>query len=258
MSGKRSRFLVHWTGPDLEREPSKLTDKSRALYVERLASILERGLRLCSIRESVGYIHDSTGSHHGHSWRPRLTCFTEVRLSQASFHAREYGLLGIGFAREWVVERGGGPVHYVRGRDRDVISENLGTLSAWLSALAKPHYTTDRERYDEIMALWYRVVENLCFTKRMSRSSRVDDFERLDEHEWRIVRLHRPFASSTLFGEDGEHGTVLIAPDDVRLLVFPDFATRSLALADGRIKAILARRADGPPIMLTLDDAEHL
>jgi hypothetical protein len=42
-----------------------------------------------------------------------MICFTEIRLSQAQTHAKQYGKLGIGFERDFIMDKGGRPVIYI-------------------------------------------------------------------------------------------------------------------------------------------------
>src|SRR4030067_384335 len=96
-----SKILVHWTGRDIEAAfPEERIRAER--YVERLRDDYENGLYTRRTVEA--------------SIRPikleRLVrlCFTEIRLSQAQEHAERYGKLGIGFGRDFIMDRGGRPV----------------------------------------------------------------------------------------------------------------------------------------------------
>ena len=48
-------------------------------------------------------------------------CFTEIRLSQAQTHAERYGKLGIGFTRDFIMNKGGRPVIYIPFKARQMV-----------------------------------------------------------------------------------------------------------------------------------------
>ena len=100
--GIHSKILVHWTGKDIENSPG--ANKSQQ-YVERLKDDCENGL--FAKRTSENLIR-------GKKIKNLLRiCFTEIRLSQAQIHAERYGKLGIGFARDFILNKGGRPVIYI-------------------------------------------------------------------------------------------------------------------------------------------------
>ena len=63
-----------------------------------------------------------------------MTCFTEIRLSASDVHAQQYGRLGFGFSRRFVIERYGGPVHYIYGgyEDRDYAATGGVFIDLWM------------------------------------------------------------------------------------------------------------------------------
>ena len=112
------------------------------------------------------------------------TCFTEIRLSQAERHACRYGLLGIGVTRSFVLDRLGGPVHYVRNHDVECVVGNIKFL------------LDDLTKRDAEMGLRALTV-NSAFIKKMSDHG-SDDFIYLDEHEWRIIHTFRQESKGTI------------------------------------------------------------
>jgi hypothetical protein len=100
--GIHSKILVHWTGKDIESNPS--ANKSQ-LYVERLIDDLQNGLFTKRTTEAV--IRKKKIRN-----LVRI-CFTEIRLSQARKHAERYGKIGIGFTRDFIMNKGGRPVIYI-------------------------------------------------------------------------------------------------------------------------------------------------
>ena len=115
-----SKFLVHWTGKDIEKG---CKGKKSKLYVERLKSDLERGLFAKRTEEDA--IRKTKIKN-----LLRL-CFTEIRLSQAQTHAKRYGKLGIGFTRDFIMNKGGRPVIYIpykAEKDGRLLEDSIGKL----------------------------------------------------------------------------------------------------------------------------------
>ena len=218
----RSRILVHWTGKDIEEEspadkPQQYVDRlvdyyKKGLYSKRTSEPTLRGLKLKKL--------------------VRL-CFTEIRMSQAHDHANKYGKMGIGFARDFIIDRDGRPVIYIPFEPRDGLLENS------LRSIYKNSDTND-----EI----HQPSKNiLAFIKRMGDERNEDNFE---EMEWRIV-----------YGENDlnfvkENSNVYRFPfeaSDVKVVIFPDKETKLLALKNEDLKGFFA--AFSPSIIIFEDCA---
>ena len=115
----RTDFLVHWIGKDIVLDPLALTDADRSAYVDRLAGIVADGLWMTTPRERI---EGNNGAWI--EYTIPMTCFTEIRLSEAQSHSRQYGLLGMGVTRQFVLDRFGGPVHYVRHHASECVIGN--------------------------------------------------------------------------------------------------------------------------------------
>src|ERR1051325_3373457 len=100
----RSKFLVHWTGSDIDEEKCD-DDAKRDKYLDRLRDDYVNGL----------FVKKSEEGTLRRMKLKRLVrlCFTEIRLSEVETHASRYGKLGIGFDRKFLINRGGRPVIYV-------------------------------------------------------------------------------------------------------------------------------------------------
>lgn len=96
-----SKILVHWTGQ--KQIKNDCADESKG-YVDLLEKILRRGFVLKQVQKEV--VVD------GSIRNLRRLCFTEVRLNQAKTHAKRCGKLGLGFKRDFILNRGGRPVIY--------------------------------------------------------------------------------------------------------------------------------------------------
>lgn len=247
MPARRSSFLFHWTGKDISTKPNELSEEDRIRYVERLRSLL-MGLWLSFCIEVV----KGAGA-----WGPRTVCFTETRLSVTGEHARRYGLLGLGFSREFVLRYHGAPVHYVRGRPPESLMGDLHSLMSWLSNL-QVRFAEDSEIHREARENFLRAYHLLAFMKPMTAArNSVEDFELLHEHEWRIVHTRSLEGRLRLVREKTETEAPLwavpIEPNDVRFVIVPDDATRTLISHDKEIQGFLSRAA-----ILTLEEASEL
>lgn len=168
-------------------------------------------------------------------------CFTEVRLSQAAKHAMRYGMLGIGVHRDFVVKRGGNPVLYVQNSESDIITENLAKTFCFLEDNAK-----DTEAF-----LQFKLV--LGFLKNMSHQNN-SEFELYEEMEWRIVHVSRLMGQ--YFAEEDDDQflyRVTLVPQDVKIIVFPDYETKQMTIQDDKIRDFFK---NGFPMMTTVEDCK--
>lgn len=232
----RSRFLVHWTGKDLKRDRLSLNDEDRARYVTRLASILDDGFWMAKPIEKV------LGKQNSFlQYEIPMTCFTEVRLSQAFNHAANYGLLGVGVDRSFVLDRHGGPVLYVRNNQNESLVHASAQVWGWV-----------QHAKDE--AVKWSFYFTTSFLKAMSNAT--DDFSLLEEHEWRIVEHPEQVAQGRMLKIDGSKQApflkIPIPANELRLVVFPDAHTRDRAWQEAPVREKLSKA-----ILVTLDECGH-
>ena len=233
-----TKFLVHWTGKDFHAPPTNpLDDKIRKHYVARLADILKNGFFMRRNTEESERVHDAEGGWiQGAIAR---TCFTEIKLSMAKRHAQEYGSLGIGITREFVIERYGNPVFYVTNGDHS----NIVTCARKIhDFLAK----TDQDVFLEFRTL-------MGYLKKMGEQN-SDDLVYYDELEWRIVHLPRLESEGRITVQDRKEHIyrIKLETEDVEVLVFPDKQTKDLALENTDISDLIHK-----PICVTMDDCEN-
>jgi hypothetical protein len=238
----RSSLLVYWTGKDIHLDLKTMSDVNRRDYVERLRDILTNGFWMNAPPEKIDGWASVPGSAGISVWyETPMTCFTEVRLSQAELHSQRYGLLGIGVERKFVLDRRGGPVHYVRNSPREAVVGNAYAVGLYCRQLAA------RE--------WAYLKQNIGFMKPMSNRG-SDDFAYLDEHEWRII--HTPEIETEKLihatGLEKPKYRIPVQPGDVRLIVFPDAATRYLAFDDAEIQKFFQGWRRKLPVWLTIDE----
>lgn len=240
--GIRSNFLVHWTGKDIQTDINALSNEQRKEYIHRLIDILKNGLWMTIPSEVIIGKGGSNIIYFG-----PMTCFTEVRLSQASNHAEKYGLLGIGVNRQFVLERNGGPVHYVRNHNDDEFILNVTKIMEII------------EPYSSISDTKNRMAFNISFLKMMSKIN-TDDFSFLDENEWRIVHSgYQEEVTKRIIktSEKEPEYRIPLTPMDVRVIVFPDNKTLSLANKE-KVLINWMKDANEPPTLITLRECGEI
>jgi hypothetical protein len=180
-----------------------LSESHRRGYVERLRDILTNGFWMTRPKEHlVGW-----GQPVYMTSIIDMTCFTEVRLSHAEQHSQRYGLLGIGVERKFVLDRRGGPVHYVRNSVcESVVGNSLGVFLHCQAAGA--------HKQEEL------IRRNIGYLKPMSNPN-SDDFAYLDEHEWRITHTHEAEKEGLIVSTGSQDPVyrIPVQPGDVRLIV---------------------------------------
>jgi len=161
-----SKYLIHWTGKGLNLEEVHIQES----YLNRLKDICCKGLYMNRGRERI-YGRGGTSITATIS----RVCFSEIRLSQVSDHAKLYGGLGIGFHRDFVIEREGNPVLYVLNGDNGVVIENFAHLHKSIKS--------NGQMLKELEII-------LGYLKNMS--DRNDStLKYYEEMEWRVVHLNR-------------------------------------------------------------------
>lgn len=169
-----------------------------------------------------------------------MVCFSEIRLSRAKDHADRYGRLGVGVGRDFVLDRCGGPVLYVRNGPTGHIVPNIDSI---LSAV---------QGNEDARA---KLAAVAAFFKAMSRHG-TSGFEYLEEQEWRVIHLHRLVDAGHVARrqDDPSKYALVIPPDQIRVIVFPDAETRSMCVGADWFR----ERLPNPPSLLTLQDCAHL
>ena len=105
--------LFYWMGADLDQRNGKrkvLQDDLVKECLERLKGGLEKGIWVKSPRIPEQF---DLGDRH-FSLNLPIACFTEWSLGEGLPHTSEYGRIGFGFPKRWVIERGGQSVTYFR------------------------------------------------------------------------------------------------------------------------------------------------
>jgi len=224
--GIHSKILVHWTGKDIENPPE--ANKSK-LYVDRLKDYYENGLFAERTKIPENTIRVKKIKHL------LRICFTEIRLSQAQTHAEQYGKLGIGFKRDFIMDKGGRPVIYIpyKGRKGNCLLED-----------------SIRVVYDKSNKEIQRAAKwIMAHVKRMSDSPSEDNY--YEEMEWRVVYDENPDNKHFVEGERKGVRRLKFKAEDIKVIIFPDDETKKMALEDEVIGRYFSKHI---PMIATLED----
>ena len=105
--------LFYWMGraiDDLNGKRKLLRDELVAEVMRQLRGSLEQGLWVKSPR----YPEKFELREKSFALDLPIACFTEWSLGESLPHTMEYGRIGLGFPKRWVIERGGQSVTYFR------------------------------------------------------------------------------------------------------------------------------------------------
>lgn len=235
-----SKFLIHWTGND-----TTLDNKNS--YINRLKDVLQNGLQM---RPGEETIYGAGGSYI--KAEIARVCFTEIKLSQTEKHARMYGQLGVGFNRDFVLEREGNPVFYVQNGDNGHIIQNFDELAGWLKKLPPDTFELDLNFGKLGMIAGY--------LKNMSDRDKKE-LKYYDEMEWRVVHVSRleELNNYIKYLEETDEKNkkiyrLIVRPEDIKLIIFPDNQIMQLALGD---KEILKYFNSYMPTLIALEDCKN-
>ncbi len=272
------RQLFHWIGCHLESDKDLSKGQRRLAYLECLRDSLDHGLWLTRSSQELD------ADHAGHSPKQiqPMVCFTDNRLSECAYHAQNYGKLGLGFPKRFVVDNFGGPVNYVSHKTRRnlyfkyfyELQEHLqaaGTDPAliqklgYLMSFLKPISQRRKRPPPDPLAPAEPTPPPGAPKTRKPKPEGVRNYgpplTYLVENEWRIVadrevirRLKlRPHARF----EEGVFETYLLAYKplkDLFSVVFPDRQTLQMALADEDLRR---RLIDSPRTNIYVLDEVH-
>lgn len=207
MTALHSEILVHWT-PRLLAGHS-ITNETQREYVVLLRNIYENGIRF-----SIPKAPDVVVGVNCHTILPTLPiiCFTEIKLADVHRHTSQYGSLGIGFRREFLMRWGANPVFYMQSKNQGIVNTNLSSLAGLDS---KP---------DGLDVF-------LSYVKPMGEPC-SDQYPYYEEMEWRMVaaKFHEQWPER--FEERNGAVWFRFKPEEVTLLVLPNETTRKLAFED--------------------------
>lgn len=231
----RPRFLIHWTGCDISKKnPKNLSQSEMEQFVERLKCIVREGLWMKPGEESIS----GKENRYIKIKIPRV-CFTEIRLSQVEKHAQQYGLMGIGLSRQFVLSRYGNPVFYIQNGSDGIVVENLDIIRGHIS------------KHEVIKAL--EVV--LGFLKNMSDPGKKI-LKYYDEMEWRIIHsdlLEREGWVSK--SKQNKRLYLKFGANYIKIIIFPNRKTKEMAIEDSWLSSKLFNRK--LPMIATIQDCKN-
>jgi len=155
-------------------------------------------------------------------------------LSQAQIHAERYGKLGIGFTRDFIMNKGGRPVIYVPYDPEDdgrLLEDSIRNVFERSNHNAEIHRSSK----------WIMV-----HVKRMSNGKDEDYY---DEIEWRLV--YDECSTHFTSGEDKSVHRLQFEASDIKIIIFPDDKIKEKSLSDKVIRDYFSKHL---PIMAALED----
>jgi hypothetical protein len=110
-----SRELTHFVGSNLRESRNKSKeDKQYKLLIK----ILREGL-LYNRNTNVSLaVNLSAKISENEMYLPQMVCFSDIPLEDLTIHTNKYSSIGISFNKDFIVERGGMPMHYIPAQSR--------------------------------------------------------------------------------------------------------------------------------------------
>lgn len=260
----KSSLLTHWTGKDISKNTMNLdSDISRVInnistkeshdYVDRIISIIAKGLWMTVPKESI--IGHSPGDYCRLKYETAMTCFTELRLSEAEKHCKKYGLAGIVVDRKFLLDRLGGPVLYVRSRPQEALVGNMKVAIEYLEKMHTGKVTIatgcqiSSEDAIECLKQIIANMKSMSFIPKTDPASTEDlseeNFEYIDEHEWRITHKKSLVDNSKIISYSGDGDGIrpqFLIPmtvSDLKMILVPNELSRKLLLEKDEYKFCL-------------------
>jgi len=261
--------LFHWFGRDIgHRTEGAVADREETAlkYLRYLKSSLRFGLWCKPPEKPERHICEL-----GLEPLP-ITCFTEWRVEQSARHISKYGLLGLGFPRRWVAERGGQPVTYFDGSKKSNyfdsvrrVWRSLEGTDAAADFFHLAHFSREARSPREPAG---GTTRKKNATRRV-RPPRQDPCKRkltgpmqlVEEREWRIVYPSNPSPSLAKHFRPVQgrkpRPTYFIPYEpgsELFTVVLPDNLTMSLVLADKELRELLFQPNRPPVALISLED----
>ena len=248
----RSNLLVHWTGKDIATDLAIGAAARSAAYVARLIDILTDGFWMTRPTEKAlgGHVSTPPPASVSYELQAYMTCFTEERLSATGSHANAYGPVGVAVDRQFVLDRWGSPVHYVRNTPNEGIVRAFATLRNLLGSFKRSSLSGAVEAMAHANYLG-------TFIKGMSHPD-TDDFSFIDENEWRIALGEGPLDRGLILRTNVSRPEyrIPLTPAEVRLLVLPDEETRHLLVRDPTVVRLFFHAGMHPPFLTLRECAQ--
>ena len=167
--GLHRHQLFHWIGNHIESSRSnKLSNHQRSEYIKCLKTALNDKMGLwAKVPRDPDYLGDGSLIKIN---KP-ITCFTEWSLTQSRHHTSQYGRLGLGFSKKFVLDRSGQPVAYVLNKKDNPYTQSLLKIVSWFENEASNYNIPYKEL--EILRDRLSYVTQLHKSLRKPRNTKV-------------------------------------------------------------------------------------
>jgi len=224
-----SEILIHWILKNLVSET--ITKGAVDKYIERLRDFYANGIEF-RIPEKADIV---IGVGHKMKIPQRLIiCFTELKLSEVDVHTQQYGKLGIGFHKNFLMACGANPVFYVQSKEQGIVNTNLKIIEELKDFLG-----------DEPKNM--RAIKGLEVLQSYIKPMEDENGYHYNEMEWRIVYAKY---NDTDLPHCFKEKRLIFSPSEVSLLVFPNEDVRKSALVDSELKK---KFEEHMPMMVNID-----
>jgi hypothetical protein len=282
--GLHRRQLFHWIGSNIEKDRKLSADQRTEKYIEYLELSLERGLWVKPPR-----VLDTLGRNQEFHVHSPICCFTETTLDEIEFHNREYGRLGLGFPKRFVLTNGGKPVNYINDVTSDPSYKAWNLLRRRLADHRLEQVYSERQlrelraEFDYLSQFLKRIKYPYLNKSKSEKSSseptkkkisklstgkKQETYKRnyggilhyLEEREWRIVikPTTSVYCSKAFVRNTEATGPEWYLPyqpaKDLFTIVFPDNRTLAKALSNAKIRDRVYSLNLPPVTLLSLED----
>jgi hypothetical protein len=174
------------------------------------------------------------------------------------------------------LDRRGGPVHYVKSNEDDIIVGNFISTHRWIheQSLRLLEMANILEACSEIsdevkikatndakdaVTVFDNLSFQCAFFKHMS-TEETNDFKYLEEHEWRIVHGDGIEKAGLIINttKDLPKYRIPLQPSDFQMLIIPDIIMRNQIVQAKQCQEIRDWFEGNLPTMITVEQLQHL
>ncbi len=116
-----SNELTHFVGREAVRDYGKQYKTFCRILKDREIRPKKRDSNL-----SVSIIRRDTNPNvklsSNKKYLPEVVCFCDIPVDDLKIHSEKYGIFGLSFAKDFIVNKGGAPVHYIPRGALDILS----------------------------------------------------------------------------------------------------------------------------------------
>ncbi|RKQ35827.1 abortive infection system antitoxin AbiGi family protein [Oceanobacillus halophilus] len=165
---------------------------------------------------------------------PGITCFADIPINDLSLHMEKYSNFGLAFKKDFLVERGANPVHYIATNGYIQISKEMPSNQA---PVREDYFKDNIKRY----FTWKSHMKKLIERNAQNENNTLEDMERLEQLDSFLIKhifaYLKPFdASKTDADEDNYYlerewrivGDVAFSLNDITRILVPEKYGRKL------------------------------